>query len=169
MNRQSTNNNKDNNADVHREHMREAIAAAREGIRKHAGGPFGTVIVKDGEIIARAHNSVPRDNDTTAHGEIIALREAGKKLGSFDLSGCELYTTGEPCTMCLCACLWANIGRVYYGCSISDNAMIGFRDAHFDEKFGGREAFKGYLVQTGRDECLALFEEYRQMEGNIRY
>ncbi|MBR4492468.1 MAG: nucleoside deaminase, partial [Bacteroidales bacterium] len=120
------------------EFMQAAIETARQGIRDHAGGPFGTVIVKDGCIIAKAHNCVLRDNDPTAHGEITALRDAGRRLGSHDLKGCELYTTGEPCTMCLCACMWANIDRVYYGCTIADNALIGFRDAQFDEKFGGR-------------------------------
>lgn len=150
-------------------YMQAAIETARQGIREHAGGPFGTVIVKDGCIIAKAHNCVLRDNDPTAHGEITALRDAGRRLGSHDLKGCELYTTGEPCTMCLCACMWANIDHVYYGCTIADNALIGFRDAQFDEKFGGRENFKDFLIQLDREECLALFEEYRQMDDALRY
>ncbi|MBQ5533520.1 MAG: nucleoside deaminase [Bacteroidales bacterium] len=151
------------------EFMQAAIETARQGIRDHAGGPFGTVIVKDGCIIAKAHNCVLRDNDPTAHGEITALRDAGRHLGSHDLKGCELYTTGEPCTMCLCACMWANIDRVYYGCTIADNALIGFRDAQFDEKFGGRETFRDFLIQLDREACLSLFEEYRQMKDAPRY
>jgi tRNA(Arg) A34 adenosine deaminase TadA len=150
-------------------YMKAAIDMAKKGIRSHAGGPFGTVIVRDGAIIARAHNSVLRNNDPTAHGEITALRNAGRRLGSHDLTGCELYTTGEPCTMCLCACLWANISHIYYGCTIADNALIGFRDAQFDEQFGGRDTFKDILIPLDRDACLALFEEYRQMEDVIRY
>ncbi|MBO4282601.1 MAG: nucleoside deaminase [Bacteroidales bacterium] len=149
--------------------MREAIAVAREGIHAQAGGPFGTVIVKDGVIIARAHNSVLRQHDATAHGEIAAIREAGKKLGTHDLSGCDLYTTGEPCSMCLCATLWANIRRVYYGCTIGDNARIGFRDGQFDRLFGGREQLSGYLIPLGREECLTLFEEYARMPERKNY
>lgn len=149
--------------------MREAIAVAREGIRAHAGGPFGTVIVKDGIIVARAHNSVLRQHDATAHGEIAAIREAGRKLGSHDLSGCDLYTTGEPCSMCLCATLWANIRKVYYGCTIADNASIGFRDGRFDRIFGGREQLSGYLVPLGREECLELYNEYSQMRERELY
>lgn len=153
----------------HLEYMREAIAVAREGIRKHAGGPFGTVIVKEGKIIARAHNNVLKNNDPTAHGEIAALREAGQALGTHDLSGCSLYTTGEPCTMCLCACLWANIDRIYYGCTIADNASIGFRDGEFDSLFVGREKLENRLIPLGREECLALFDEYRNMKDNVIY
>jgi len=149
--------------------MNAAIGTAREGIRAHDGGPFGTVIARGGIIIAKAHNCVLRDNDPTAHGEIIALREAGKRLGTFNLKGCELYTTGEPCTMCLCACLWANIDTVYYGCTIADNALIGFRDEQFDSRFGGREHFRDFLKPLDRDACLNLFEEYRQMHDNIPY
>ena len=149
--------------------MQAAIDMARQGIRAHAGGPFGTVIVREGVIIARAHNCVLRDNDPTAHGEITALRDAGQRLGSHDLKGCELYTTGEPCTMCLCACLWANIDRVYYGCTIADNARIGFRDGQFDGQFGGREAFRDFLVPLDREACLGLFEEYLRMEDALRY
>ena len=88
------------------EFMRQAIAEAREGIHAGHGGPFGTVIVKDGKIVGRGHNCVLSLNDPTCHGEVAAIRDAGKKLGTFDLSGCELYTTGEPCHMCLCACMW---------------------------------------------------------------
>ena len=109
-------------------YMKLAIDQARQGITKKHGGPFGTVIVKDGKVIAKGHNHVLAHNDPTCHGEVDAIRKAGKKLNTFDLSGCELYTTGEPCPMCLCACLWANIEKVYYGCTIKDNEMIGFRD-----------------------------------------
>ena len=144
--------------------MRLAIAEAREGINADHGGPFGTVIVKDGKIVGRGHNCVLLLNDPTCHGEVSAIRDAGKNLGTFDLSGCELYTTGEPCHMCLCACMWANISKIYYGCTIDDNSIIGFRDGKFDEIFGGRDKLGDYMLEIGRDECLKLFEEYKNMQ-----
>lgn len=147
------------------EYMQRAIDEAVEGILAGHGGPFGTAIVRDGEIIASGHNRVLSDNDATCHGEIDAIRAAGKALGTHDLSGCVLYTTGEPCQMCLCACMWANIERVYYGCTINDNEMIGFRDEDFDEMFGGRENFKDYLVMTDREACLDLFRAYLETDA----
>lgn len=146
------------------EYMQAAIDEALDGISHQHGGPFGCVIVKDGRIVGRGHNRVVKNNDPTCHGEVSAIRDAGQKLNSFDLSGCELYTTGEPCPMCLCACLWANIDRVYYGCTIQDDEIIGFRDEDFDELFGGREAFEDYLVCIDREACLALFDAYLNME-----
>ena len=143
--------------------MQAAIAEARQGIHQNHGGPFGSVIVKDGEIIAQGHNMVLANIDSTAHGEITAIRKAEQILGTHDLSGCELYTTGEPCPMCLAACMWANISVVYYGCTIADNAKIGFRDEAFDNKFGGREAFGEYLIEIDRVACLELFEEYAKL------
>ena len=142
------------------EFMKAAIAEARAGITEHHGGPFGTVIVKNGGIVGRGHNRVLKNNDPTCHGEIAAIRDACNNLGTFDLSGCTLYTTGEPCHMCLCATMWANIDKVYYGCNIEDNGKIGFRDDKFDKIFGGREKLKDYLVELGRKECLELFDEY---------
>lgn len=141
----------------------KAIAEARKGITKGHGGPFGTIIVKDGEIVGRGHNRVLVNADPTAHGEVTAIRDACKRLGTHDLSGCELYTTGEPCHMCLCACLWANISKVYYGCTIADNGMIGFRDDKFDKIFGGRDKLGDYMTELGREECLKLFEDYMAM------
>lgn len=147
--------------------MQMAIDEAREGILKQHGGPFGSVIVKDGEVVGRGHNCVLRDNDPTCHGEMAAIRDACRRLGTFDLKGCELYTTGEPCHMCLCACMWANIDRVYYGCTIGDNGRIGFRDDKFNDIFGGREKLGGYLVETDREACLKLFDEYAGLQHKI--
>lgn len=143
------------------EYMEKAIEEARTGIYKGHGGPFGSVIVRDGKIIGQGHNMVLASNDSTCHGEIAAIRDAEKRIGSFSLKGATLYTTGEPCPMCLAACLWANIDLVYYGCTIEDNEKIGFRDKKFDGLMGGRDKLKGYLVQMDRDACLKLFEEYR--------
>ena len=147
--------------------MQLAIEEARTGIYSGHGGPFGSVIVKDGEIVGTGHNMVLVNHDSTAHGEVTAIRNAEQALGTHDLSGCVLYTTGEPCPMCLAACMWANITTVYYGCTLADNAMIGFRDEKFDEMFGGREAFAEYLVQTDRDSCLRLFEEYLTLNAEL--
>lgn len=156
-------------ADYHaeNEYMELAIAQAREGIYNNHGGPFGTVIVKDGKVIGQGHNMVLVNNDSTAHGEITAIRDAEANIESYDLSGAVLYTTGEPCPMCLAACMWANIDKVYYGCTILDNSIIGFRDFAFDTMFGGREAFKDYLTELDRDACLKLFQEYSSLNPEI--
>ena len=147
--------------------MQIAIDEATEGITGGHGGPFGAVIVKDGEVVGRGHNHVLSDNDPTCHGEVSAIRDACANLGTYDLSGCEIYTTGEPCPMCLYACLWANIGKVYYGCTIADNAMIGFRDEEFDSLSDSRDQLGDYLVCIDRDACLELFETYLEMEHVI--
>ena len=150
-------------------YMLSAIQEARLGIQNGDGGPFGACVVKDGEIVALGHNTVLKDNDPTRHGEMNAIKNACSKLNTYDLSGCELYTTGEPCTMCLCACMWANISHIYYACTIEDNEKIGFRDNKFDELLGGREKLKDYLEQIDRDEGLKLFEEYNSIQNKIIY
>ena len=141
-------------------YMQMAIREARRGILAGHGGPFGSVIVKDGMVVGRGHNQVLRRQNPTLHGEIVAIGQATRRLHTHDLTGCELYTTGEPCPMCLCACLWANISKVYYGCTIADNARIGFRDERFDTLMGGRAQLHDYLTEIERDACLALFDEY---------
>ena len=148
-------------------YMKMAVEEAREGIRNGEGGPFGSVIVKDGEIVGRGHNQVLKNNDPTCHGEVSAIRDACSRLGTYDLSGCVIYTTGEPCHMCLCACMWANIDKIYYGCTIEDNGLIGFRDDKFDRIFGGREKLADYLQEIGRQECLELFSEYKSVYHKI--
>lgn len=140
--------------------MLEAIKEAYLGINNNHGGPFGCVIVKQGKIIGRGHNKVLLNKDATCHGEMEAIRDASSNIGSHDLSGCELYTTGEPCPMCLCATMWANISKVYFGCTIKENEMIGFRDDKFYKVFGSRVGIDDYLVQLGHDECLKLFKDY---------
>ena len=112
-------------------YMKVAIEEALTGIHNGHGGPFGAVVVKDGKIIGRGHNMVVKNNDPTCHGEVSAIRDACKNISSFDLKGAEIYTTGEPCPMCLGAILWSNIDQIYFGCSIQENDMIGFRDEIF--------------------------------------
>ena len=154
---------------THKEYMKIAIEQARTGINNGHGGPFGSVIVKDGKIIGLGHNMVLKNNDSTAHGEVVAIRNAEQNLGTYDLSGAEIYTTGEPCPMCLAACMWANISRVYFGCTIADNESIGFRDVKFDHLLGGRQEMTEYLQQLCREECVELFEEYKNLDKKIIY
>lgn len=152
-------------AEAQSEFMQIAIQEAREGISNGDGGPFGTAIVRDEVLIASGHNHVLAYNDPTCHGEVDAIRKACKRLGTFDLTGCELYTTGEPCHMCLCACMWANISKIYYGCTIADNEIIGFRDNKFDQIFGGRDKLGDYMTEIDREACLRLFQDYSKMDA----
>lgn len=145
--------------------MEEAIKEAYKGIKAGHGGPFGTVIVKDGKIIARGHNHVVSNNDPTCHGEIDAIRKACKKLKTFDLTGCDLYTTAEPCIQCLGAILWANINKVYYGCTVKDTDSIGFRDDMFDKNIKDLRA--NIQEPLMREECLELFDDYSKEEHTL--
>lgn len=148
-------------------YMKAAADEAYEGIRNGHGGPFGAVIVKDGRIIGRGHNTVIRDNDPTCHGEMNAIRNACKNAETYDLEGAEIYTTAEPCPMCLGAILWANIGKVFYGCNVSDTEDIGFRDRKF---YNMTEPEKAELMtETDRGECLQLFNEYKLIEDKKGY
>ena len=149
-------------------YMRMAINEARKGIRSGHGGPFGSVIVKDGLVIAKGHNQVIKNQDPTCHGELMANHKACKKLGTFDLNGCELYTTAEPCPMCLGAILWANISKVYFGCNIFDTEDIGFRDKVFYEinESGKKDEL---VIELDRKQCLKLFEEYKNIKDKHHY
>ena len=117
--------------------MEAALQEAYEGIEKNHGGPFGAVVVKDGRIVGRGHNRVLYKKDPTCHGEMEAIRDACKNLGTHDLTGCQLYTTAEPCPMCLGGILWSNIQEVYFGCDRIDTDRIGFRDDVFYEYLDG--------------------------------
>ncbi|HEY9202973.1 MAG TPA: nucleoside deaminase [Sulfurimonas sp.] len=143
--------------------MNQAVKEAFSGVEHNHGGPFGAVIVKDGKIISKAHNQVIKNNDPTAHAEMSAIKKASKKLGTFDLSGCEIYTTCMPCPMCLGAIKWANIKIVYYGASSRDADNIGFRDEEFYEK----ETLE--LKNIDRDECLKPFKAWSAKEDKTLY
>ncbi len=144
-------------------YMKIAIEEAKTGIYEGHGGPFGCVIVKDDEVVGLGHNEVIKRNDPTCHGEMMAIRSACARLGTFDLSGCELYTTAQPCPMCAGAVMWANIKKVYYGCSVSDTESIGFRDKiFFDDP-------KDNAEQIDHIECLELFNEYSNIEDKRNY
>ncbi|WP_028518048.1 nucleoside deaminase [Ruminococcus flavefaciens] len=143
--------------------MKIAIEEARTGIIAGHGGPFGCVIVRDGKVVGRGHNEVIKQNDPTCHGEVTAIRDACKNLGTYDLSGCELYTTAEPCPMCRGAIMWSNIRKVYFGCNIADTESIGFRDKVF------YESPVDISEELDRKECLEVFEEYRAINDKKSY
>ncbi|MFA5481083.1 MAG: nucleoside deaminase [Bacilli bacterium] len=149
-------------------YMKMAIIEAQKGIHNGHGGPFGSVIVKDDKVIAKGHNQVIKNQDPTCHGEMMAIHKACKVLGTFDLSGCELYTTAEPCPMCLGAILWANISRVYFGCNIVDTEKIGFRDKVFYElnESGKKDEL---VIELDRAQCLKLFDEYQNIHDKQNY
>lgn len=150
--------------------MARAIELARKGMLAGDGGPFGAVVVRDGEIIGEGWNRVLRNNDPTAHGEVSAIRDACTRIGDFSLEGCEIHTTGEPCPMCLGAIYWARIGTVYYGFSISDAETVGFDDEGFYKEFslppGERSIPVSSLMPA---EALALLEEYRNLPDKTHY
>lgn len=156
---ENTNNSEGNEMQPSSDFMQVAIDEAYQGIEAGDGGPFGSVIVKDGEIVGQGHNRVLAENDPTCHGEMEAIRDACKNLGTHDLTGCELYTTAEPCPMCLGAILWSNMSQVYYGCTRQDSAEIGFRDDAFYRQLDGEEETVD-VQEFDRDTCLELFNDY---------
>ena len=154
----------------HEKMMREAIKIAKRGIEK-GQSPFGCVIVKDGKIIARAHNTVLLTHDPTAHAEINALRKASKKLKTHDLKGCIVYSTCEPCPMCFSAIHWANADMIVYGASIEDAAALGFRELHISnykmkELGGSRVEIIGDVL---REECVKMMKEWSKRSDARTY
>ena len=148
--------------------MEKAKQNAERGIEQKEGGPFGAIIIdKNGNIIGNGNNQVVKKKDPTAHAEIVAIREACKKLDTQDLSGCILYTSCEPCPMCLSAIIWANIKTIYYGCTKEDAGKIGFRDDKIYEYIKGKNKDMLEKIQIDREECIKTFEKYQQMGGII--
>ena len=138
------------------------------GINNNEGGPFGAIITdKEGNIVAKGNNKVLKNNDPTAHAEIVAIRNACSKLNTYDLSEYILYTSCEPCPMCLSAIIWSNIKEVYYACTKNDAAEIGFRDDMIYEYLKGNNKDLINLKQIDRDECIELFEEYKKQGKTI--
>lgn len=148
--------------------MELANQNAENGIKNNEGGPFGAVITdKDGNIIANGNNKVLKNNDPTAHAEIVAIREACRKLNTYDLSEYILYTSCEPCPMCLSAIIWSNIKTVYYGCTKKDAGEIGFRDDMIYEYLKGNNKDLIKLKEIDREECIKTFEDYKKQGGVI--
>ncbi|VAV84669.1 Guanine deaminase [hydrothermal vent metagenome] len=150
--------------------MKAAVNAALKGMDNNEGGPFGCVVVKDGEIVGRGNNKVTSTNDPTAHAEVNAIRDACKNLNSFQLEGCEIYTSCEPCPMCLGAIYWARPDKVYYGSNQIDAANIGF-----DDEFIYKEIPLPYtersipFQQLGREVALEAFIKWEEKEDKTEY
>jgi guanine deaminase len=150
--------------------MARAIDLATENVRSEQGGPFGAVIVKDGAMLAEAANRVTLTNDPTAHAEVLAIREACRKLGFFELKDCELYTSCEPCPMCLGAIYWARLSRVYFGSLAADASQAGFDDSFIYREIAQPHPDRGIpMVQMMREEALAAFRAWREKSDKIRY
>lgn len=148
--------------------MELAKESAELGIENNEGGPFGAVIInKNGEIISVGNNRVLIDNDPTAHAEVVAIRRASKKLETYDLSDLILYTSCEPCPMCLSAIIWANIKEIYYACTKEDAAQIGFRDDLIYEYLKGNKKDLLNIKQINREECIQLFQKYENDKRKI--
>ncbi|MFD2162573.1 nucleoside deaminase [Paradesertivirga mongoliensis] len=150
--------------------MRMAIALSQQNVEKGLGGPFGAVIVKDGKVLARSANRVTTTNDPTAHAEVAVIRLASKKLKSFDLTGCEIYTSCEPCPMCLGAIYWSRISKVYYANTKDDAAAIGFDDKFiYNELDLQPDDRKLPATQLLREEAIKTFEHWQESESKIQY
>ena len=150
--------------------MHAAIRLAIDGITAGRGGPFGAVIVKDGQIVGRGCNFVTSTNDPTAHAEVVAIRDACKILGTFHLTGCELYASCEPCPMCLAAIYWAHIDHYYYGCTAADAAAAGFSDEFVRQEITLPQAQRMIVAQQHcRTEALATFLAWRAKVDRVPY
>ncbi len=150
--------------------MRRAIALSRQGLEAGRGGPFGAVVVAGGRIVGEGFNQVTSTNDPTAHAEVVAIRAACAALGRFDLSGCEIYASCEPCPMCLSAIYWARIGRICYGNGRDDAARIGFDDAHiYAEVARPIEARSLPMVQVLPGEARVPFDDWARKPDKVRY
>jgi guanine deaminase len=150
--------------------MARAIEIALENVRSGRGGPFGAVVVKNGKIIAEGANRVTATNDPTAHAEVLAIREACKKLGSFELHGCELYTSCEPCPMCLGAIYWARPDHVYFGGSAEDASSAGFDDSLiYREITLPHTSRKIPMIQLMHDQALEPFRAWQRQPNKISY
>ncbi len=144
-----------------------ALKEAKKGVMKNHGGPFGAIIVKNNEIIARAHNTVIKTNDPTAHAEINAIRKASKKIKNFNLSNCEIYTTCEPCPMCLSAIFWARIDKIYYLYSREDAERIGFDDNKIYKVFEDKEKLN--IEKLNIKDEFKTFELWKNKNDKTMY
>ncbi len=150
--------------------MRRAIALSVAMMRANRGGPFGAVIVKHGEVVAEGFNRVTSDNDPTAHAEITAIRAACAALGSFSLEGCDIYTSCEPCPMCLAAIYWARIGRIFYANTREDAARIGFDDDHIYREIALPPDRRSVpMTRMLAEPAAAAFREWEEKPDKLRY
>jgi len=150
--------------------MQRAIKLSMEKMNSNEGGPFGAVVVKDGQIISEGWNRVTSTNDPTAHAEVEAIRTACSKLNNFELTGCEIYTSCEPCPMCLAAIYWARLDKIYFANTREDAAQINFDDEFlYNEISAPIEARKIPMKQTHRDEAIKVFEAWVQKTDKVEY
>lgn len=150
--------------------LRQAIALAREHSQKGAGGPFGALIAREGVVIGRGWNKVSSTNDPTAHAEVVAIRAACRALGEFHLHGCVLYTSCEPCPMCLAAAYWAHVDRIVYAATRRDAASIGFDDAFLYREFArGPKKRRVPMRQLLRGESQSMMHDWHQLPGRMMY
>ena len=152
--------------------MKRAIELSEiASITKKTGGVFGAVIVKDNKIIAEGYNQVVKENDPTAHAEILAIREAGKKLGTFHLNGCVLYTSAECCPMCLCAAYWGHIEHIFYGATVEDSLKYGeFKDVDFFKEICKKPADRLIKsTQVMQDEAVKIWKKFSEMPDRAKY
>ena len=155
---------------IHEIAMKKAIEESKVNLSNNYnnGGPFGAVIVKDGEIISSAHNTVVESHDATAHAEVNAIRLASKKLGTHDLNGCILYTSAEPCPMCLSAIIWSNIKIIYFANTKKDADDIGFRDDVIYEYIkGNNQLLEMHHIES--EEALEVFKKFKELEDKTMY
>jgi tRNA(Arg) A34 adenosine deaminase TadA len=150
--------------------MMEAIALSKKCITENQGGPFGCVIVKGDEIVGRGWNKVTSTNDPTAHAEVVAIRDACSRLGSFQLSGCEIYTSCEPCPMCMGAIYWARPARVYYGNTKEDAASIGFDDSLiYTELSAAMHERQIEMICVAGEEAIKVFQAWKNKTDKTEY
>jgi guanine deaminase len=150
--------------------MRRAIELSVENVRNGNGGPFAALVVKEDEILATGTNLVTTVCDPTAHAEVVAIREACRKLAQFQLAGCDIYTTCEPCPMCLGAIYWARPARVYFGNTAADAAAIGFDDSFIYQQLGVSLPERAIpMIQLMREEAQSAFQEWERKSDRIRY
>ena len=150
-------------------YMKRANELAKYSMDNNKGGCFGSVIVKDGVIVGEGYNTVTSDNDPTRHGEINAIKNTCKNMSTFDLSGCELYTSAYPCPMCLGAIMWANIKTVYYGATAQDTGNIGFRDDFMYEWLNNKNEDSVRLIEMDRKECVEVQKMWLDKDDKIEY
>ncbi len=150
-------------------YMKRANELAKYSMDNNKGGCFGSVIVKDGVIVGEGYNTVTSDNDPTRHGEINAIKNTCKNMRTFDLSGCELYTSAYPCPMCLGAIMWANIKTVYYGATAQDTGNIGFRDDFMYEWLNNKNEDSLRLIEMDRKECVEVQKMWLDKDDKIEY
>jgi tRNA(Arg) A34 adenosine deaminase TadA len=155
---------------VNLDFLREVIRLSIEKMEANSGGPFGAAVVRNGEIVGRGWNQVTSTNDPTAHAEVVAIRDACSRLKTFSLAGCEIYSSCEPCPLCLAAIYWSRLDRIYYAATCDDAAAAGFDDRHFYQEISKPAGERAVLMEQAlREEALVALQAWMKKEDRIRY